>query len=87
MSILLFLVFGLIVGLLARALMPGNQNMSLLMTTALGVVGSFVGGFLVSVVTSHRATELHTAGVVGSVIGALVVLFIGGLARRGSYAR
>jgi uncharacterized membrane protein YeaQ/YmgE (transglycosylase-associated protein family) len=86
MSILLFVLFGLIVGLLARALMPGNQNMGLLMTTVLGVVGSFVGGFLVSLVTSHHVTEFHTAGLVGSVLGAIVVLFIGGLARRGSYA-
>ena len=87
MSILMFLVFGLVVGLLARAIMPGNQNMGLLMTTALGVVGSVVGGFLVSLVTSHRVMELHTAGLFGSVIGAIAVLFLGGLARRGSYAR
>lgn len=75
MGIIMFLVFGLVIGLIARALMPGDQKMGLLMTTGLGVVGSFVGGFLVSLVTNHRVTDFHTAGIIGSIIGALVVLF------------
>jgi len=77
MSILFFVIFGLVVGLIARALMPGEQKMGLLMTTLLGIVGSFVGGFLVSLVTDRRVTDFNTAGVVGSVIGAMAVLFIG----------
>jgi uncharacterized membrane protein YeaQ/YmgE (transglycosylase-associated protein family) len=87
MGILFFLVFGFVVGLLARALMPGEQKMGIVMTTILGVVGSFIGGFLSSLVTSHRVTDFHTAGVIGSVIGALVLLFAaGGLFRRRSFA-
>lgn len=78
MGILLFIVFGFIVGLLARWLMPGEQRMGLLMTTGLGIAGSFMGGFLVSLVTSHRVTDFHTAGLIGSVIGAMVVLLIAG---------
>jgi len=78
MSILLFLVFGLVVGFLARAIMPGNQNMGLLATALLGVVGSFVGGFLVALLTHNRVTDLNTAGIVGSIIGALLVLFLVG---------
>ena len=78
MAILLFIVFGLIVGLLARAVMPGRQSMSLLMTAVLGMVGSFVGGFLVSLITDNRVTDLNTAGIIGSILGALVVLFIAG---------
>jgi uncharacterized membrane protein YeaQ/YmgE (transglycosylase-associated protein family) len=78
MGILFFIVFGFIVGLLARALMPGDQKMGLFMTTILGVAGSFIGGFLTSLVTSHRVTDFHTAGIIGSVIGALVLLFVGG---------
>jgi uncharacterized membrane protein YeaQ/YmgE (transglycosylase-associated protein family) len=74
MGIILFIVFGLIVGFLARALMPGRQKMGLLMTTGLGVAGSFVGGFLVSLVTDHRVTDLHTAGIIGSVLGAILLL-------------
>lgn len=87
MSILLFLVFGLVIGLIARAVMPGNQRMGLLMTTVLGVVGSFVGGFLASLVTSSRITDFNTAGIIGSIIGALAVLFIAGMAGGRRYSR
>lgn len=78
MSILLFLVFGLVVGLLARAIMPGSQSMGWGMTMILGVIGSFVGGFLVSLVTNNRVTDFNTAGIIGSVIGALVTLLVAG---------
>jgi uncharacterized membrane protein YeaQ/YmgE (transglycosylase-associated protein family) len=74
MAILLFLLFGLVVGLLARALMPGRQSMGWGMTAVLGVVGSFVGGFLVSLVTHNDVTDFNTAGLIGSVVGALLVL-------------
>lgn len=87
MGILFFLVFGFVVGLLARAIMPGEQRMGMLMTTVLGVVGSFIGGFLSSLFTHHRVTDFHTAGVIGSVIGALIVLFAaGGVLRRRAFA-
>jgi uncharacterized membrane protein YeaQ/YmgE (transglycosylase-associated protein family) len=78
MSIVLFLVFGLVVGLLARALMPGRQKMGLGMTALLGVLGSFVGGFLTALVTRERVMDLNAAGLIGSIIGALLVLFIAG---------
>jgi uncharacterized membrane protein YeaQ/YmgE (transglycosylase-associated protein family) len=77
MAIILFVVFGLVVGFLARALMPGSQNMGWLMTAVLGVVGSFVGGFLVSLITDTRVLDFNTAGLIGSVVGALLVLMIG----------
>lgn len=87
MGILFFILFGFIVGLLARAIMPGEQKMGLLMTTILGVTGSFIGGFLSSLFTSHRVTDFHTAGIIGSVIGALVLLFVaGGLFNRRVHA-
>jgi uncharacterized membrane protein YeaQ/YmgE (transglycosylase-associated protein family) len=44
----------------------------------LGVVGSFVGGFLASLVTDSRVTDLNTAGVIGSVLGALLLLLVMG---------
>lgn len=81
MTIVLFVLFGLIVGFLARALMPGTQKMGLLATTALGVAGSFLGGFLASLVTDRRVTDLTTAGLIGSVIGALLLLLIIGKMR------
>jgi uncharacterized membrane protein YeaQ/YmgE (transglycosylase-associated protein family) len=84
MSIILFVVFGLIVGLLARALLPGRQSMGLLMTALLGVAGSFVGGFLASLITDSRVTDLNTAGIIGSVIGAILLLVLVGA--RGRHA-
>lgn len=83
MGILLFIVFGLVVGFLARALLPGRQSMGLLMTAGLGIAGSFIGGFLVSLVTDHRVTDFHTAGVIGSVVGAILLLLIAGRFTRG----
>jgi uncharacterized membrane protein YeaQ/YmgE (transglycosylase-associated protein family) len=74
----MFLVFGLVVGLLARALMPGRQSMGFGMTAVLGVVGSFVGGFLVSLVTDNRITDFNTAGMIGSIVGAMLTLLIVG---------
>ena len=84
MGIVLFVVFGLIVGFLARALLPGRQSMGLLMTAGLGIAGSLIGGFVVSLVTDHRIADLHTSGLIGSVIGAILLLVIVGRFSRGS---
>ena len=53
-SLLSWMLCGLIVGLIARFLVPGRQNMSLLLTMALGIVGAVVGGFLYSLVQGRR---------------------------------
>ena len=84
MGILTMLVVGLIAGLLARALMPGNDSMGWIPTVILGIVGSFVGGFLASVLLHDRAAgnyDFHPTGLLGSVIGALLVLGIMHFAR------
>jgi len=75
-SIIAFLIIGGIVGLIARALVPGDDSMGCLGTIVLGVVGSFAGGFLASLFTSHEITQLRTSGLIMSVIGAIVVLLI-----------
>jgi uncharacterized membrane protein YeaQ/YmgE (transglycosylase-associated protein family) len=74
MGILLFIVFGLVVGLVARALMPGRQSMGLAMTAILGMVGSFIGGFLGNLISSRPAFDITTAGFIGSIVGALLVM-------------
>ena len=74
MSIILFLVFGLVVGFIARAIMPGRQSMSLPMTAGLGMVGSFIGGAVGSMLSGRPLMEFNTSGIIGSVIGALVVM-------------
>lgn len=84
MSILLFIVFGIVAGLLARAIMPGKQGMGIVMTGLLGIAGSFVGGFVASMISGHSILEFNTVGLVGSVLGALAVLAIMGFAGRRS---
>jgi uncharacterized membrane protein YeaQ/YmgE (transglycosylase-associated protein family) len=72
------LIIGLIAGAIARLLVPGKQDMSIAMTIVLGVVGSFVGGFL-GYLIFHKDSQdgfLQPAGIVGSVIGAIIVLLL-----------
>lgn len=82
MGILAFVVFGFIVGLVARAVMPGSQKMGLLMTALLGIVGSFLGGTIGNLIAGHSAFHLASAGFIGSVLGALAVMLIMGLVSR-----
>ena len=84
MSIIWFIVVGLIAGLLARAIMPGRQSMGLVATMLLGIVGSFVGGFIGALFSPHRRIlDLTPSGLIMSVVGALLVLFLVGWAGRG----
>jgi uncharacterized membrane protein YeaQ/YmgE (transglycosylase-associated protein family) len=77
MHIIWTLIVGLIVGALARLLVPGQEHLGFLMTSILGVVGSFVGGFIGSVVSRPvEGSYFHPAGFVLSVIGAIVVLVL-----------
>ncbi|BBZ26080.1 hypothetical protein MMAD_03750 [Mycolicibacterium madagascariense] len=71
-------VVGLIAGALARLIIPGKQSMSILMTIVLGIVGSFVGGFLGYLIFHKDAAHgfLQPSGLIGSVIGAVIVLLI-----------
>lgn len=81
MSLLLFLVFGFVVGLLARALLPGRQSMGIVMTMVLGMIGSFLGGLIGNMLTGDPIGTLHPAGIIGSVIGAIVVLAVTGMGK------
>lgn len=77
MSIIVTIIVGFIVGLIARAIMPGDQKMGLIMTTLLGIVGSLVASY------GGEAIGLYAqgtpAGWIASVVGAIIVLFIYGL--------
>jgi uncharacterized membrane protein YeaQ/YmgE (transglycosylase-associated protein family) len=81
MHVLIFLVFGFFVGLIARALMPGTQRMGLVKTTVLGAVGSFVGGLLGNLISGDPLGRIHSAGWIGSVLGALVLMLLLGRSR------
>ena len=67
-------IFGLIVGLIARAVMPGAQHMGLIMTMILGLVGAWLGGLIGRMTGMYR--EGHPAGWFMALLGALIVLFV-----------
>jgi uncharacterized membrane protein YeaQ/YmgE (transglycosylase-associated protein family) len=76
--IVVLTIIGLIAGLVARLLVPGRDKIGLLGTILLGIVGSFVGGFLWELVEYHQVEthQFRTVGIFGSIIGAIVVLLI-----------
>lgn len=74
MGIIATIVIGFIVGLVARALMPGKDPSGFIITVVLGIVGSFVGQQVGLFLNFYRQDE--PAGFLMSVIGALIVLFV-----------
>ena len=71
-----WLIFGLIVGAIARFLVPGKQPMSWLMTCLLGIVGSFVGGGISWLIWGNPEGTFNPAGWIMSIVGAIVVVLI-----------
>lgn len=76
--IIVLIIIGALAGLIARALLPGRDSLGLLGTIVLGVVGSFVGGFLQTMIQFHTLSlhQFHATGIIGSIIGAFVVLLL-----------
>ena len=74
--ILFLLVVGLVAGFLARAIVPGKDPMSVGQTLILGIVGSFVGGLLASLLFGGDGDFLQPSGLIGSIIGAIIALVI-----------
>ncbi len=70
------LFVGLISGAAARGLVPGRQKITVGATIMIGLAGSFVGGFLASLFGSGSIFRLRRTGLIGSVIGAVVVLLL-----------
>jgi len=75
-------IVGFVVGLIARALLPGDQKLGLILTAALGIAGSFLAGFIGQALGWYGAGK--GAGFIGSVVGALVLLFVVGKLKGGS---
>lgn len=71
-----FLVFGLIVGLLARLILPGRQNIGLLWTLALGVVGSVIGGTIANAIGSGDILELNVIGALAAIAASVALLAV-----------
>jgi uncharacterized membrane protein YeaQ/YmgE (transglycosylase-associated protein family) len=74
MSILLWILFGLVVGALAKLIMPGRDPGGIIVTILLGIVGALVGGWLGQAFGLYRPHE--PAGFIMAVIGAVLVLAI-----------
>ncbi len=76
--IISLLIIGLIAGALARLLVPGRDPIGIGGTILLGIVGSFIGGFLGYLLFHHDKSQgaLQPAGIIGSVIGAVIALLI-----------
>ena len=75
--ILWMVILGLIAGAVARAVVPGDDSMGIGATILLGIVGSFVGGFLANALFTPGDQEgFGPAGIIGSILGAIVVLLV-----------
>jgi uncharacterized membrane protein YeaQ/YmgE (transglycosylase-associated protein family) len=72
------IIIGLIAGALARLIIPGKQDISIPMTILLGIIGSFVGGFLGYLIFHKDSSNgfVQPSGIIGSVIGSIIVLLI-----------
>ena len=78
LTIIGMIIIGAIAGFLARAIVPGKDSMSIPATILLGIVGSFVGGLLASLLFGSGDGEsfLRPSGLIGSIIGAIIALVI-----------
>ncbi len=87
--IIFLLIVGIIGGFVARAVVPGRDPMSFGATLLLGIVGSFVGGFLGYLIFRADSSEgaLQPAGVIGSILGSIVALLVYRAANGRSLAR
>jgi uncharacterized membrane protein YeaQ/YmgE (transglycosylase-associated protein family) len=76
--IIVLLVIGFIAGALARLLVPGPDPMSLAATWLLGVLGSFLGGFLGYLIFDNDKDDgvVQVSGIIGSIVGAVILLLI-----------
>jgi uncharacterized membrane protein YeaQ/YmgE (transglycosylase-associated protein family) len=76
--IISLLIIGLIAGAIARLVVPGKQDISILGTIVLGIVGSFVGGFLGYLLfrSDRQDGFFQPSGIIGSIIGSIIVLLL-----------
>ncbi|HOJ25802.1 MAG TPA: GlsB/YeaQ/YmgE family stress response membrane protein [Candidatus Saccharicenans sp.] len=80
MHIVWTILLGLAAGVIAKLIFPGKENMGWIMTTLLGIAGSFLSTYLGQFLKIYEPGE--TAGFIGAIIGALIILFIISLFRR-----
>jgi uncharacterized membrane protein YeaQ/YmgE (transglycosylase-associated protein family) len=76
MGILALIIVGLIAGLLAKLIMPGNDPGGLIITTLIGIAGAFVGGFVISFLGGAGVTGLNIWSILVATLGAVILLAI-----------
>ena len=72
-----FIVFGLVVGIIARLIVPGRQELTIWMTILLGVIGSVIGGIIANAIGTGDIFELNFIGSVVAIIASVVLIIIG----------
>jgi uncharacterized membrane protein YeaQ/YmgE (transglycosylase-associated protein family) len=82
MAFISWVVFGFVVGVVARFLIPGPHPMGFIMTTLLGVAGSFLGGWLWSMYRGGPVDMAEPASWLGSIVGAVLLLLIYGFLKK-----
>ncbi len=80
MHIIWTILLGLAAGIIAKFIYPGKQNMGWIVTTLLGIAGSFVATYLGKALKIYQPGE--TAGFIGAVVGALIILFVYSLIKK-----
>jgi len=74
MGILGWIIFGLVIGALAKLIMPGKDPGGFVITTVLGIVGALLGGFLGRLIGLYKEDE--PAGFIGALVGAVLLLWL-----------
>jgi len=87
--IISMIIVGAIAGFIARALVPGDDSMSIPKTILLGIVGSFIGGFLGKLIFGKDSSDgfFQPSGIIGAIIGAIIALLVYNAVTRNSRAR
>ena len=71
------IIMGFLIGLIARAILPGSDKMGFIATSVVGILGSFVGGFIGGMISKPpEGSKFHAAGFLMSVVGAVVLLLL-----------
>jgi uncharacterized membrane protein YeaQ/YmgE (transglycosylase-associated protein family) len=76
MGILSWIVVGLIAGLLAKLILPGDNPGGLIVTTVIGMVGAIVGGFVIGILGGAGATGFNVWSILVATLGAVILLFV-----------
>ena len=72
-----FVIVGFVIGLIARAVVPGVDHMGFIATTVVGIVGSVIGGFIGNLIKRPEpGSKFHPAGLLLSIVGAIILLWL-----------